>query len=39
MRICREKKPATVEYRPGHTVSCFLYPEEEYPRVDITNGE
>ncbi len=39
MRICREKKPATVEYRPGHTVSCFLYPEEKYPRVDITNGE
>ena len=39
MRICRQKKPATVEYQPGHTVSCFLYPEEKYPRVDITNGE
>jgi peptide/nickel transport system ATP-binding protein len=39
MKICREVKPPVTQYKPGHTVSCYLYPEEEYPRVDSKNGE
>lgn len=39
MRICREVKPPVTEYKPGHTVACYLYPEEQYPRVETKNGE
>jgi peptide/nickel transport system ATP-binding protein len=40
MRICREKKPPVTEYKPGHTVSCYLYPQEKYPLAEESkNGE
>jgi peptide/nickel transport system ATP-binding protein len=30
MDICGREKPPVTEYSPGHTVSCHLYPPEEY---------
>jgi peptide/nickel transport system ATP-binding protein len=30
MEICSREKPPVTEFSPGHTVSCHLYPREEY---------
>ncbi len=30
MKVCREKKPVLQEFEEGHSVACFLYPEESH---------
>lgn len=34
MDICKREKPPVTEYKPGHTVSCHLYPRDQYRVVE-----
>jgi peptide/nickel transport system ATP-binding protein len=34
MEICKRQKPPVTEYKPGHTVSCHLYPRDTYRVVE-----